>query len=203
MYGLTKETRFSKNLVSCFLNLQQPNVTIQTQGDANRLTSFTSSSGITTTFEYDSQGRITHRYTAQGYSDYFYNGNSDWLLGEFWHAATSHNTFDLVRYQYTNGRPSRIELASVSPDLQSSSGLTPYYLQYNWHGDVVVWVDSSGGGSNTTVLTIDPWGVYSSNTFQYYLWNGGWGYMYVSSLNLYYVHGRWYNPDYSVLAAMT
>jgi len=29
----------------------------------------------------------------------------------------------------------------------------------------------------------------------YYRWNGAWGYLYFSPLKLYYVHGRWYNPE--------
>jgi hypothetical protein len=88
-----------------------------------------------------------------------------------------------------------VEIANVSSDLQTLNGYTVYYLQYNWHGDTVVWVASDGGGNNTTTLTTDPWGVYSSDTLQYYLWNGGWGYMYFNQLKLYYVHGRWYNPE--------
>jgi YD repeat-containing protein len=165
------------------------------QGGAHRLSSFTSSSGITATFDYDSAGRITRRYTAQGYSDYTYEDGTNWLLRETWHAAQSGNVFDLVRYWYVKGRPSRVEVASVSSDLQTLNGYSTYYLQYNWHGDVVVWVAPAGDGTNSITLTTDPWGVYSSDTFQYYLWNGAWGYLYFSPLKLYYVHGRWYNPE--------
>jgi len=31
--------------------------------------------------------------------------------------------------------------------------------------------------------------------WHYYRWNGAWGYLRFDALNLYYVHGRWYNPD--------
>ncbi|MEW5717823.1 MAG: hypothetical protein AB1817_04280, partial [Chloroflexota bacterium] len=162
------------------------------QGSANRLTTFASTSGITATFDYDSAGRIARRHIAQGYSDYIYEDGTNWLVREKWYAFGG-NIFDLVRYQYTNGRPSRVEIANVSGDLQTYNGYTVYYLQYNWHGDTVVWVASDGGGNNTTTLTTDPWGVYSSDTLQYYLWNGAWGYMYFNQLKLYYVHGRVYS----------
>ena len=81
-----------------------------------------------TTLAYDSLGRISQRYAVQGYSDYTYDGDTDWLLRETWHAATSGNTFDLVRYWYANGRPSRVEAANVSSDLQTLNGYTTYYL---------------------------------------------------------------------------
>jgi len=28
--------------------------------------------------------------------------------------------------------------------------------------------------------------------WNYYRWNGAWGYLRLDALNLYYVHGRWY-----------
>jgi hypothetical protein len=31
--------------------------------------------------------------------------------------------------------------------------------------------------------------------WDYYRWNGAWGYLRFDALGLYYVHGRWYNPD--------
>jgi hypothetical protein len=31
--------------------------------------------------------------------------------------------------------------------------------------------------------------------WNYYRWNGAWGYLRFDALNLYYVHGRWYNPE--------
>lgn len=72
--------------------------------------------------------------TALGYSDYVYEDGTDWLLRETWHAAISGNTFDLVRYWYANGRPSRVEVASTSGDLQYVYGYNAYYIQYTWHG---------------------------------------------------------------------
>jgi hypothetical protein len=117
-----------------------------------------------------------------------------------WHAITSTNTFDLVRYWYANGRPSRVEVASTSSDLQYVYGYNTYYLQYNWHGDAVTYIalDGSGGGSWGAY---DPWGNPTSwpppalAAWNYYRWNGAWGYLRLDTLNLYYVHGRWYNPD--------
>ena len=75
----------------------------------------------------------TRRYTALGYSDYIYEDGTNWLVREKWYASGG-NIFDLVRYQYTNGRPHRVEIANVSGDLQTYNGYTTYYLQYNWHG---------------------------------------------------------------------
>jgi RHS repeat-associated protein len=125
---------------------------------------------------------------------------TNWLLRETWHAITSTNTFDLVRYWYANGRPSRVEVASTSSDLQYVYGYNTYYIQYNWHGDAVTYIalDGSGGGSWGAY---DPWGNPTSwpppalAAWNYYRWNGAWGYLRLDALNLYYVHGRWYNPD--------
>jgi len=108
--------------------------------------------------------------------------------------------FDWVRYWYANGRPSRVEVASTSSDLQYVYGYNTYYLQYNWHGDAVTYIalDGSGGGSWGAY---DPWGNPTSwpppalAAWNYYRWNGAWGYLRLDALNLYYVHGRWYNPD--------
>jgi hypothetical protein len=117
-----------------------------------------------------------------------------------WHAITSTNTFDLVRYWYANGRPSRVEVAATSSDLQYVYGYNTYYIQYNWHGDAVTYIalDGSGGGSWGAY---DPWGNPTSwpppalAAWNYYRWNGAWGYLRLDALNLYYVHGRWYNPE--------
>ncbi len=81
-----------------------------------------------------------------------FEDGTHWLVRETWHAATSLNVFDpstefslseaeglrtsLVRYWYTNGRPSRMELASTSSDLQYLNSYVTWYLQYDWHGDV-------------------------------------------------------------------
>jgi hypothetical protein len=72
------------------------------------------------------------RYVAQGYSDYTYDGTTDWLVRETWHAATSGNVFDLVRYWYANGRPLRVDAASVSSDLQTLNGYTTYSHFRSW-----------------------------------------------------------------------
>jgi RHS repeat-associated protein len=58
--------------------------------------------------------------------------------------------------------------------------------------------DGSGGGSWGAY---DPWGnatnppPASFPAWNYYRWNGAWGYLTFDDLGLYYVHGRWYNPD--------
>ncbi len=49
----------------------------------------------------------------------------------------------------------------------------PIRVEYNW------------GINNGGVI---PTGRY------YYRWNGGWGYMRFYDLQMYYVHGRWYDP---------
>ncbi len=139
----------------------------------------------------------------QGYSDYIYEDGTDWLLRETWHAITSTNVFDLVRYWYVNGRPSRVEVAIVSADLQTLTSYSTYYIQYNWHGDAVTYVALDGSGAGNATSPYDPWGNTVLNS-QYYQWNGGWGYLSFSYLGesydgghqgLYYVHGRWYSPD--------
>ena len=151
-----------------------------------------------TTLAYDSLGRISQRYAVQGYSDYTYDGNTDWLVRETWHAATSGSTFDpsaslrasLVRYWYANGRPSRVEAPSVTSDLQTLNGYTAYYLEYNWHGDATNFVTSDGiGGSGATLY--NPWGsgISAGPSWNYYGWGGGWGYLSFANLGLYYVHG--------------
>jgi len=166
------------------------------QGGAYRLTSFTQG-GATTTLDYDLQGRIVRRTTAQGYSDYSYEDGADWLVRETWHSSISGNTFDLVRCWYANGRPSRMQVASASGDLSQVSGYATYYLQYNWHGDAVTVVDPDGAGGNQG-NSYDPWGNGAEPQLSprnYYGWNGGWGYQYFSALGMYYVHGRWYSAD--------
>jgi RHS repeat-associated protein len=153
---------------------------------------------VPTTLDYDSLGCITRRTTARGYSDYTYEDGTNWLVRETWHSAISGNVFDLVRYWYTNGRPSRVELVMSAPgDLSTAWSYGTYYIQYNWHGDAVTYValDGSGGGSWGAY---DPWGNPSSwppPSVGYYRWNGAWGYLRFDALGLYYVHGRWYNPD--------
>ncbi len=116
------------------------------------------------------------RYTVQGYSDYIYEDGTDWLLRETWHAITSTNVFDLVRYWYVNGRPSRVEVAIVSADMQTLTSYNVYYIQYNWHGDAVTYVALDGSGAGNATSPYDPWGNTVLNS-QYYQWNGGWGYL--------------------------
>jgi len=105
--------------------------------------------------------------------------------------------FDLVRYRYTNGRPSYIEFAyGLASDLSAYAGYDLRYLQYNWHGDAVIYVDRDGAGGEVT--RYDPWGNWPPATptrWNYYRWNGAWGYLRFDDLGLYYIHGRWYNPD--------
>ena len=145
---------------------------------------------------------LFRRATALGDSDYFYASDSRWLLRETWHSAISGNTFDLVRYGYTNGKPSRIEVVVSAPsDLTVAWTYGSFYPVYNWHGDTATYVnavDGSGGGSWGTY---DPWGNPSASgppglgAWDYYRWNGAWGYQWHAGLGLYYVHGRWYSQD--------
>ncbi|MBI5301517.1 MAG: hypothetical protein HY868_05220 [Chloroflexi bacterium] len=51
---------------------------------------------MTTTFDYDSLGRITRRYTSLGYSDYTYEDGTNWLIRETWHSAISGNIFTIT-----------------------------------------------------------------------------------------------------------
>ena len=167
------------------------------QGSANRLTTFTASNGVTTTLDYDSSGRITRRTNALGYSEYVYEDGTDWLVRETWHSAISGNTFDLSRYWYVNGRPSRVEYFATGPsDLSTVWSYRIHYFQYNWHGDVTTFVGPNGDGGNG--YWYDPWGgplQTTPTTWNYYRWNGGWGYLTFDALQLYYVHGRWYDLD--------
>ena len=125
-----------------------------------------------------------------------YEDGTNWLVRETWHSAISGNTFDLVRYWYTNGRPSRAEIATLSWDWSTVLGYTTRYFQYNWHGDANTFVELTGGAASG--MTYDPWGApiqYDPSPLNYYRWNGAWGYLTFDGLGLYYVHGRWYNPD--------
>ncbi len=168
------------------------------QAGANRLTTFTASNGVTATFDYDSLGRISRRYNSLGYSDYFYLDGTDWLVRETWHSYVSGNVFNLFEYWYTNGRPSRFKYVATAPsDLSTVWSYAEYYVEYNWHGDLVGYVpmDGVGGGD---IMGFNPWGINSGGVIpggQYYQWNGAWGYMTFSALQMYYVHGRWYRPD--------
>lgn len=105
------------------------------EAGAQRLTQFTAANGVTTTLEYDGLGRLSHRTNAKGSSDYVYVGASDWLLKETWHSALGGQTFDLVQYDYLNGAPFRMKVATSDSNLTQLWSYNTYYLQYNWHGD--------------------------------------------------------------------
>ncbi len=141
-------------------------------------------------------GSISRCYNSLGYSDYIYEDGTDWLLRETWHSAISGNVFDLFQYWYTNGRPSHVRYVGSAPaDLSVAWGYGVYYLTYNWHGDIVGYIpmDGVGGGDQMSynAFGINSGGVIPST--QYYQWNGGWGYMAFSTLQMYYAHGRWYS----------
>jgi YD repeat-containing protein len=165
------------------------------QASAYRLTNFTATNGVTTTLDYDSAGRITRRYTALGYSDYTYEDGTNWLVRETWRSAISGNTFDLIRYRYANGQPNYVEIAQGPGDLSAVWSYDQRYLQSDWHGDLVrrVWLNGDAG----TEWSYDPWG-NSVRGLHYYEWNGAWGYMAFGALQMYYVHGRWYNPEMGI-----
>jgi len=77
-------------------------------------------------------------------------------------------------------------------DMSAVWGYDQRYLQANWRGDLVrrVWLNGDAG----TEMAYDPWGS-SVRGLHYYEWNGAWGYMAFGALQLYYAHGRWYNPE--------
>ncbi len=80
-------------------------------------------------------------------------------MRETWHSYVSpYNVFDLFRYWYANGRPSRVEIANVSADLQTLTSYSTYYIQYNWHGDAVTYVALDGSGAGNATSPYDPWG---------------------------------------------
>ncbi len=88
---------------------------------------------------------FAHCYTAQGYSDYLYTGETDGLNCAIWHSAQGGPAFDLAHYSYLNGRSSRLELETLSSDGQSLVSTKTYYLQYNWHGDATAKIDPTTG----------------------------------------------------------
>jgi RHS repeat-associated protein len=107
-----------------------------------------------------------------------------------------------MRVVASHGRPSRVEVANTTNDLQYLNRYDTYYLQYNWHGDAATPIDLNGGNAGGW-SAYDPWGnpVTGCNcpgdgrVAGYYNWNGGFGYQYFSALGMYYVHGRWYSAD--------
>jgi hypothetical protein len=123
--------------------------------------------------------------------------------------VTTTNVFDLARYWYTNGRPSRIELAAVSDDGQTLNSYATYYIKYDWHGNATAIVDSGGGGGNdwgSYNNVYGVWGEHGDWGVGYYDWSAAWGYLrFTGKINfdlndtldigLYYAHGRWYNQD--------
>ncbi len=105
-------------------------------------------------------------------------------------------------YCYANGRPLRADI----------NGAT-YNYRYNWHGDVSALVDVNGNGdgwNNVSPFGDNGNGAYPANPNleQYYGWGGAWGYLYfygvlggtntVRSVDLYYIHGRWWHPDMGI-----
>ncbi len=85
-----------------------------------------------------------------------------------------------------------------------------FYYRYNWHGDASALVDVNGNGdgwNNVSPFGDNGNGAYPANPNleQYYGYGGAWGYLYfngvlggtntVRSVDLYYIHGRWWNPD--------
>gem|GEM_PF-1611781 len=144
----------------------------------------------TATLEYDRNDRIT-RFCASntGCFAFAYVGETNWL-------STVTDQYGTVtqRYLYANGRPLRVDINGA-----------PNYYRYNWHGDVAGVVWSNGDGASQWAH-YGAWGDLYNAGAGYYHWNGGWGYMKFPAqfnfnlhegldIGLYYVHGRWYNPD--------
>jgi RHS repeat-associated protein len=102
-----------------------------------------------------------------------------------------YNVFDLTRYYYANGRPSREDHTYYGGPTDFSypgTYYTEFDMLYNWHGDHIYGLDNWYG----------PWGEIMGSpigSWDHYAWNAGWGYMQFLDLGLYYVHGRWYDPN--------
>ncbi len=120
-------------------------------------------------------GSIIARYTALGYSDYFYIDGTDWLVRETWHSYVRGNSFNLHEYRYTNGRPSQVKyVGNAPPDLSFVWSYGVFYLTYNWHGDIIGYIplDGVGGGD---MMSYNAWGINSGGVIpstQYYQWSG-------------------------------
>jgi RHS repeat-associated protein len=62
------------------------------------------------------------------------------------------------------------------------------FLKHQCSGsDAVTVIQTDGNGA--------PGCLCGGAVGNYYGWNGGWGYQYFSALGMYYVHGRWYDPN--------
>ncbi len=159
---------------------------------------------FTTTLQYDSLNRIVARYTATYSTTYTYVGDSDWLLKETKYPFDGSPVFDLAQYRYLSPKLMRVVVGSCANAI--------FYVQYNWRGNYYRFY-APGGGTNTFPYYGDEWGnrwdvnpcASTPPATLAYRWNGQWGYMFfadlgpaansTSALGLYYVHGRWYNPE--------
>lgn len=72
-----------------------------------------------------------------------------------------------------------------------------YYLQYNYHGNLVTTVKANNGNGGQRGW-YNPWGANEGSVREYYRWNGQWGYLWFNDLKLYYAHGRWWRPDIGI-----
>ena len=137
--------------------------------------------GVTTTFQYDAQGRRISRTTGGTTTEYYYNGSTLTALKK---------GNDLVQFVYdANGRPVFMRV----------NGTTEYAYLYNGQGDVTGLVDS---GNNLVVsYEYDSWGkvvnttdtsgvgIGSINPFRYR------GYVYDAECALYAIASRFFDAE--------
>ena len=137
--------------------------------------------GVTTTFQYDAQGRRISKTTGGTTTEYYYNGSTLTALKK---------GNDLVQFVYsTDGKPAFMRV----------NGTTEYAYLYNGQGDVTGLVDS--GNNEVVSYGYDSWGkvvsttdisgvgIGSLNPFRYR------GYVYDEETGLYYLFSRYYDPE--------
>ncbi|MBR4209778.1 MAG: RICIN domain-containing protein [Lachnospiraceae bacterium] len=137
--------------------------------------------GITTTFQYDAQGRRISKTTGGTTTEYYYNGSTLTALKK---------GNDLVQFVYD---------ASGRPVFMRVNGVAEYAYLYNGQGDVTGLVDS--GNNEVVSYEYDSWGkvvsttdtsgagIGSLNPFRYR------GYVYDAETGLYFLQARYYDPE--------
>ena len=137
--------------------------------------------GVTTTFQYDAQGRRISKTTGGTTTEYYYNGSTLTALKK---------GNDLVQFVYD---------ASGRPVFMRVNGVAEYAYLYNGQGDVTRLVDS--GNNEVVSYEYDSWGkvvnttdtssvgIGSINPFRYR------GYVYDMETGLYYLSTRYYDSE--------
>ena len=158
--------------------------------DGRRLSSATLSGGASYTFTYNDEGmRTSKTYNGNITTNYYYSGSQ--LIAE-----DADGDFILYVYDST-GSPIGFQYHKSTYD---SSTWDVYWYEKNLHGDIVGVYDKAGtkliayfydawGNTTTNYLTSEALSSTASfNPFTYR------GYYYDSSLNLYYLNSRYYDP---------